>query len=200
MHTSMTRRRGGALFAALSALIVLMLAGAPSAYACSCFGYTFEEAVEAADLIADVTVHHDVGTDADGRTVYVVVVDRVWKGEESRAVRLSTHAQTTACGLGTIEDGTELQIWASGSDGEYSTTWCAMPTDATGDDGPRLTERLGEPADLTDQPIPEEVDPPGPSSEQLRVALAAVALLGGGAVALRMTGLAIAMALVQRRR
>lgn len=147
-------RRSWALVLTLGCLLALTMVSAPSAYACSCVGYDFEEAAEAADLIADVTVGPEIAND-QGDATYFTVVDTVWKGEESRSIELRTHEQTTACGLGPIEDGTSLLVWAYGGAGQYSTTWCALPMDGGPDTREQLTELLGEPADLTGEPAPE---------------------------------------------
>lgn len=194
MHATIARR-GSTLFAMLVGLLLLALAGAPAAHACSCVGHTFEEAVESADLIADVTVKHSL-VEVAGDVTYYAVVDTVWKGEESRTIRLRTQEQGTACGLGRIPDGEKLLLWGSGADGEYSTTWCALPRNAGPDVRERLTGQLGEPADLTEQPVPVEMDslwrPP------LWVLAAAPAVAAGG-VAAQNTVAAVAVLVVLRR-
>ncbi|MGP9537268.1 hypothetical protein ACT3SP_04615 [Brachybacterium sp. AOP43-C2-M15] len=189
--------RGGLLLTLLVGLLVLVLASAPAAHACSCGETDFEEAAESADLIADLRIEHAISEEA-GDVTYRAVVDTVWKGEESRTLRFTTSEEVTACGLGRIPDGTELLVWAFGGDGSYSTTWCALPVDGGPDDRERLTELLGEPADLTDQPVPLE-----PESLQRPWSGVAVAV-GAGAVALaiavRATALAAVLALHGRRR
>ena len=188
-------RRGSTLLAMLVGSLLLALAGSPAAHACTCTSYTFEEAVEAADLIADVTVEHSL-VEVAGEVTYYAVVDTVWKGEQSRTIRLRTNGYTTACGLGRIPVGESLLLWGSGADGEYDTTWCALPMKAGPDVQERLTEQLGAPADLTDQPVPVEMDslwrPP------LWVLAAVPALAVGGAAAQNMVA-AVAVLVVLRR-
>jgi len=182
--------------------VLLVLVGAPSAYACDCMGYDFEEAVQAADLIADVTIEAEISDD-EGDVTYFAVVETVWKGEESRTIEFRTHEQTTACGLGRIEAGTSLLVWASGSDGAYSSTWCALPMDGGPDDQERLTELLGEPADLTDKPVPEAGEPGGPPEQSVPtgvIVAAAVAGLGLVGVVVLAGAILIAWQVGKRRR
>ena len=186
----------------LTGLLMLVLVAAPSAHACSCMGYDFEEAAENAALIADITVEHEV-TDDEGRVTYFAVVNTVWKGEESRTIEFTTHEQTTACGLGRIPDGTSLLVWATGENGSYSSTWCGLPMDGGSDDRERLTELLGAPADLTDQPVPEQGEPGGPPEQGTPVWVivsVAGAALGIGVLMVRVVALVIALVLVRRRR
>jgi hypothetical protein len=194
MHATTPRRRR-ALLTVLAGLL-LALVGAPAAHACSCVGYDCGEAVEAAELIADVTVERAVGDD-EGEVTYLVAVDAVWKGEETRTILLRTHEQTAACGLGRIPDGERLLLWGSGADGEYSTTWCALPMDGGPDDRERLTAQLGEPADLTAQPVvvPEGAEPARGLAARVGGAAALGALLGLGAL-----GAATAVAVLVRAR
>ena len=48
------------LLTVLIGAVLLVLVGAPSAYACSCMGYDFEEAIENAYLIAEITVEQEL--------------------------------------------------------------------------------------------------------------------------------------------
>ena len=189
------------LLTVLIGAVLLVLVGAPSAYACSCMGYDFEEAIENADLIAEITVEQEL-SEVDGDVTYFAVVNTVWKGEESRTIEFRTHEQTTACGLGRIPEGTTLRVWASGADGRYSSTWCALPMDGGADDEERLTELLGEPADLTDQQVPATGEPGGPpaASQSTGVVLAVggTVLLAGVAL-VRLLGLAIALVVISAR-
>lgn len=179
MHTTMGRRRSR-LLAILSGLLLMVIAGVPAAHACDCMGYDFEEAVEAADLIADVTIEDEISDDS-GEVTYFAVVETVWKGEESRTIEFTTHEQTASCGLGRIEAGTSLLVWASGADGSYSSTWCALPMDGGPEDRERLTGMLGEPADLTGRPVPEAGEPGGPPEQSVPVwAVSAVVIAGLG--------------------
>lgn len=189
--------RRWALLVALAAALVLTLAGAPVAHACSCMPQTFDEAVQNTDLIADLTIEHQIeGT--DGEITYYAAVDRVWKGEESRTISFTTQEQTTACGLGSLEDGATLLVWASGADGEYSSTWCAIPSDAGPDVRERLSQELGAPTDLTDQPVPRSEHPVPFASRSVALLLALLA--GAGLLVLGAGGIAVAAVLLLRRR
>jgi hypothetical protein len=188
-------RHLGTLFTLVLGLLLFSLVSAPAAHACSCTALTFEQAADAADLIADVSVGSALGQDGSDVT-YSAVVDTVWKGEESRTITLRTAEETTACGLGRIAAGTRLLVWATGADGAYSSTWCALPADGGPDDRERLTELLGEPADLTDQPVPAAAGGVELPPTWVLVGGAAVA----GTILLNTTALVVAAVLVLRRR
>ena len=177
--------------------LLLVLMGAPAAYACRCAGYNFEEAAESADLLADITIQHEI-VGHDGDITYLAVVDTVWKGEESRTIEFTTQEQTTACGLGRLPEGTSLLVWARGESGSYSSSWCALPKDGGEDDRERLTELLGEPADLTDQPIPEPERPPLAERGWV-IASLSVAALGVWVLVARMTVLTVVLVQDNRR-
>lgn len=119
-----------ALAVMVGALAVPVLRASP-AYACSCMPMTLDESIENADLIAEVTVHQQIGMD-DYREIYEVEVREIWKGEQTGRIQLATSSQTTACGLGAIPRGTEMRLWASGENGRYSATWCALPPGSGG--------------------------------------------------------------------
>lgn len=143
-----------ALLTLLVSTLLFSLVGAPFAHACSCVGLTFDEATEEMDLIAEITILKRIGESEDGwRITYSAAVERVWKGEQSRQITLTTAEDTAACGLGPLPVGETLLVWAYGEAGDYATTWCNIPMDAEDDVRSQLTEALGEPADLTDQPL-----------------------------------------------
>lgn len=193
--TSLPRR--WALLVALAAGLVLTLVGAPVAHACSCIPRTFDEAVEGSDLIADLTIQHTIDRDG-GEVTYYAAVDTVWKGEESRTISFTTYRETTACGLGALENGATLLVWASGADGEYSSSWCALPVDGGPDDRERLTQQLGTPTDLTDQPVPRS-EHPVPFAER-RAALPLAILAGAGLLVVGAGTIAVVAVLLLRRR
>ncbi|WP_193105559.1 hypothetical protein [Brachybacterium sp. FME24] len=84
------------------------------------------------------------------------------------------------------------------ADGEYSSTRCALLIDGGLGDRVRLTQELGEPADLTDQSVPR-LDPSAPfSSRPVTVGLAILA--GAGALAVGAGVVAVVAMLVLRRR
>ena len=165
------------LLVLVAAVLMFSLVGAPYARACDCNVLSFEEAVEQADLIAEITIRSGEGTDQSTEpVVYRAAVERVWKGEETREIQFSTSAHVASCGLGAIPIGETLLAWASGSDGSYSSTWCALPSDAEDDVRAQLTREVGEPADLTDIPLEPIEKPMSP--------VATVGLVIGGLAAL----------------
>lgn len=196
----MTRiREAGAVRALLGVLAVWALVALlpmSAAQACSCKPLTFDEAVESADLIAEVRVERVEDEDGGGPTTYSVLVDRIWKGEASRRILFATSEETTACGLGRLEVGETFITWAhetsehEETDADYSAAWCSLPMDGGGE--AELTAALGEPRDLTDQeapPLPWKA--PGP----IVVAIA----VGAGATALGIAAIAVVGVLVLRR-
>lgn len=144
----------------LAGVVLFCLVGVPYARACDCMPLSFEEAVEQADMIAEITVVGESGRDSDEWGItYVAAVERVWKGEESREIRFTTAEAIASCGLGRLPQGETLLVWASGADGSYSSTWCAIPAETEDDVRAQLTRELGEPADLSDQPMPSVDEP-----------------------------------------
>ncbi|WP_150108440.1 hypothetical protein [Brachybacterium muris] len=164
----------------VAAVLMFSLVGAPYARACDCKVLSFEEAVEQADLIAEITIRSGEGTDQSTEpVVYRAAVERVWKGEETREIQFSTSAHVASCGLGAIPIGETLLVWASGSDGSYSSTWCALPSDAEDDVRAQLTREIGEPADLTDIPL-EPIEEPMSPVVTVGLVLGGLAALGIG--------------------
>lgn len=164
----------------VAAVLMFSLVGAPYARACDCKVLSFEEAVEQADLIAEITIRAGEGTDQSTEpVVYRAAVERVWKGEETREIQFSTSAHVASCGLGAIPIGETLLVWASGSDGSYSSTWCALPSDAEDDVRAQLTREIGEPADLTDIPL-EPIEEPVSPVVTVGLVLGGLAALGIG--------------------
>lgn len=168
------------LLVLVAAVLMFSLVGAPYARACDCKVLSFEEAVEQADLIAEITIRAGEGTDQSTEpVVYRAAVERVWKGEETREIQFSTSAHVASCGLGAIPIGEALLVWASGSDGSYSSTWCALPSDAEDDVRAQLTREIGEPADLTDIPL-EPIEEPMSPVVTVGLVLGGLAALGIG--------------------
>ncbi|MCT1429719.1 hypothetical protein M3G50_02925 [Brachybacterium muris] len=166
------------LLVLVAAVLMFSLVGAPYARACDCKVLSFEEAVEQADLIAEITIRAGEGTDQSTEpVVYRAAVERVWKGEETREIQFSTSAHVASCGLGAIPIGETLLVWASGSDGSYSSTWCALPSDAEDDVRAQLTREVGEPADLTDIPL-EPIEEPMSPVVTVGLVLGGLAALG----------------------
>lgn len=174
----------------LLAVALVPVASTQTACACSCQGRTFDEAIVSTDLIADITLRKPIRQTSAGEITYDAIVNQVWRGEQRRNIDFTTHSQTTTCGLGDLPDGTTLLVWAHGSDGNYSMTWCAFPTDGGSADEmrARLTQTLGQPVDLTGTaPAPPQVP-----------RWAMVASIAGGAIVL--AGIAVTVVATHRRR
>lgn len=181
----------------VAAVLMFSLVGAPYARACDCKVLSFEEAVEQADLIAEITIRSGEGTDQSTEpVVYRAAVERVWKGEETREIQFSTSAHVASCGLGAIPIGETLLVWASGSDGSYSSTWCALPSDAEDDVRAQLTREVGEPADLTDIPL-EPIEEPMSPVVTVGLVLGGLAALG---IALTLLAAIVVVTVVLLRR
>ena len=185
------------LLVLVAAVLMFSLVGAPYARACDCKVLSFEEAVEHADLIAEITIRAGEGTDQSTEpVVYRAAVERVWKGEETREIQFSTSAHVASCGLGAIPIGEALLVWASGSDGSYSSTWCALPSDAEDDVRAQLTREIGEPADLTDIPL-EPIEKPMSPVATVGLVLGGLAALG---IALTLLAATVVVTVVLLRR
>ena len=137
-----------ALFLTLAAVPVVT---AQPASARICGDLTLEEAAERADLVADATVRERIIRPSH-YLVYDVVVHTIWKGEQRRQIVLTTTPIST-CGLGRLSG--EMRLYAVDADGEYAMSSCSRPWNE-GDPAThpvRLSELLGEPADLTGEPV-----------------------------------------------
>lgn len=173
-------RRARLLLTLVAGILLFALSGAGFAHACSCAPATLDEAIEERDLIAEVTIIGRAPLPSGRGATYEARVEKVWKGEESRRVLLSTSQHITACGLGYLPTGTTFLVWASGEDGSYSSSWCAIPDDVGSDARGALTAKVGEPTDLTDQPVPilaRDLIPADPVM-QLSIALLSMIALG----------------------
>lgn len=189
---SALRRPLAATVAALLLALSAVAAGpAPCSWACSCIPRTFDEAVAGSDLIATATVL-SAEKQFDGDAIYELRLVQVWKGEHSSTVRLGTNTQTAACGLGVLEEGETLTLWASGADGEYGMSWCDYPTDAEDDTHAQLTRELGEP----------HAPPAPPEDDSLLADVPVIVVFAAGMGALLVGGLAliVLIAVVMLRR
>lgn len=173
-------------------------AGVRPASACSCVGYTDDEAFAAADVVftarvVDV-VRPTVMVSSTDETRFVFAIDRIFKGEAHRTQSVVTASDGASCGLEITGSGPFLVFArAEGDgivdpdDGEFSSSLCsgtrplasgAVPT--TFGDG-FATEA---PMDgSVDSPVLSETSPIGRDESGLAtlalVALAVVAAAGG---------------------
>lgn len=132
----------------------------PRAAACSCAQYTFEEAVEEVDLIAEVTMVEDLGAIGTNNH-YLFSMQRIWKGEASQFVVVTEFNEETSCGGPRIpEIGEQKRLWGYVADeqGHYRENFCLFIDVPHGDERTRLlNEHFGEAVPVTD------ADPVGPS-------------------------------------
>lgn len=184
------RLLGLLLAAAVASIALVATVPAPCAHACSCVEFTVDEAIDHADLIAQVTV---IKRESGGEeTTYQVAVDTQWKGPDERVITLSTSEDITACGLGRLKPGSSLLLWATGSGTDFSADWCSIPYDMPDDIEGTLTQKLGEPLDLTDQPTPTPEDPESPSDSPFPIPdVALIVLIGIVVLGVLMVGAAV---------
>lgn len=132
----------------------------PRAAACDCFEYTFDEAIDEVDLIAEVTMVEDLGADGD-RNRYLLSMQRAWKGEPSQFIVFSEFNGVTSCGGPSVpEIGAQWQVWGREGNraGHYSENFCLLVSLPHGDERTELLDaHFGEAVPVTD------ADPVGPS-------------------------------------
>lgn len=153
--------------------LALLLAGlsgvswlqAPKAVACSCAISTPAEQAEWAELVAsgtvtDVTAPVNPTSSVDPLT-FTVELDRVWKGSPAASVTVSTASSSASCGFDSLEQGTQLILFAGHMDmiGQPIEGWGTNLCSGTGQLDQRvageLTSLLGEPAPPpTPEPVP----------------------------------------------
>ncbi|QIK72353.1 hypothetical protein G7070_08805 [Propioniciclava coleopterorum] len=179
-----TRRRLPALLAAfwmmLGALGWAQVTTAPPAHACSCRPLTTSELMDAADLIADVTVL-EVAYQGPGRTQarHVLGVERVWKGEHLPEVTMDANVEGPACGLGRREVGSTFTLWGYGGAGHYGANWCFLPAQPVEDQD--LRDRFGDP--WTPPSPPQRRPAPRSTRPDPAVVAGVTALVGFSALA-----------------
>ena len=171
---------GGLVIAAMVA-VVMVVATASTAYACSCIArelseYADDISVAFAGSQVERTVQSQV---QDNGVALVFSVDRVYKGEAGPLIEVHTHAQESACGIDMDGRGT-VGVVAGEWRGDLNVNLCGSIVALD-----ELEEVFGE-GHLPDESIRLPVSP-GPSggflgtSSVLLAAGAAVVLLAGAA-------------------
>lgn len=138
----------------------------PVAHACSCIPLTIEEAIDNADLIAEIRITDAEFPEEFGAGYYDAEVLRVWKGQPGNPIDFETQTQIPACGLGRIEVSTTLITWAHGSGDSYSASWCSLPQESTEEAIQIVEDKLGPPS-TPNRPTQAPSDPPDPTGSDL---------------------------------
>jgi hypothetical protein len=157
--------------AVLRRLLIALLLASPAVVmsqmtahaACSCQAGTYQESVEAADVVfSGLLTNQSTGrTAADGgrETTYQVEAERVYKGDVTTA-DVDVVSPRDDCTLGTLETDRRYMFFVTESGAEFMTDRCSG-TGVANDEMVRRVERLlGEGQDVTAPPPaePEEVE------------------------------------------
>ena len=155
----------------LGSIVALEFGGAPSAAACSCVASSLADTMNDSALIAKVQVTSvEPGLEPGGARTYTISPVTVWKGDISAAAQLTTHPETTACGLGELRQGDTQIVWANGHNDRYSAGWCAYPMEPWTEVEPALVAAYGPPRQYQQDP---PAGPGGPAASGLIAALLA---------------------------
>jgi len=166
------------LIAGVLATLFVIVASAPVASACSCADLTLQEQVDSADVVARVIVEKaKVAEREDGGKQVVLTMrpTRVWKGKVVSKFPVTTALDIPECGLGALEDGTDLLLFASELEGKYSAERCGGTTEASEEGIAALVELAGN-GEFIDPVVGDE---PGAFVWPTITAIAAVLLVVG---------------------
>lgn len=181
------------VIAALLAVSGLVLATSAPAFACTCAPGTIAAKADRVDAVFVAEV--DGVTEVGARFVYAVTATHAYQGTVEREVTVETRQQTSACGLGELENGTDYVFFANG-DGAYEATSC----DGS---GPATDKRIVEVEDvLGDGTGIEEPPPPAPVMTKVEDSAPAsaerLAAPGGALVLVGLLGLLVVGRLARR--
>jgi len=146
------------LLAGVVACSALVLVPAPS-YACSCVTATDVEHLDRADVVVTGTlVDVDLASAPADKVVYVVAVDRLYKGEAPETLRVRSSASGASCGLeGMVADRRYL-LFLEGTGEDFRANLCGgtravadQPIRVVGSEGFPVAEPEAEPR----EPLPE---------------------------------------------
>ncbi len=166
------------LLAGALAMFFTLVIAAPVAAACDCDTFTLQEQVDSADVVARVVVEASKVVDHEEGGEQVVLTVRpthVWKGEVVSKFTVMTAVDEPECGLGALEEGTDLLLFADELDGKYSADRCGGTTGASESVVAALREVAG-PGESID---PVAGDQPGAFVWPTITAIAAVVLVAG---------------------
>ncbi len=112
----------------LATLTGLVIASVP-AVACDCIPKTTSEQADSADVVARVIIERTrVGKpDRNGHGQQVSFTMRpthVWKGDVTSQFILTSELEIPACGLGALNEGTDLLVFAHQGEEGMSASWC----------------------------------------------------------------------------
>ncbi|MGP3932908.1 hypothetical protein [Nonomuraea sp. KM88] len=171
----------------LATLFLIMalvpVSGAPAdATACSCASRTPRQSVDAAAAVFSGTATHvDEPLPNNGEVAVTLRPDHVYKGEPGAELRVSTRAESSACGY-TFEQGGRYLILAGSGRSGLTTTLCSGNLRLPAGDRPlRLSDRTQGMRPLTPELIDALGTPvrvraePAPDRTNLMVIVAVVA-------------------------
>ncbi len=133
------------LAGAILTLFSLLLSTSVAA-ACSCAEMDMAQKVDGADVVARVIVEKSAVAEREDGGEHVLLTVRplhVWKGDVVSKFPLTTALESEECGLGLIEEGTDLLLFAHESEGQYSAERCAGTSDASESVMAELIEAAG---------------------------------------------------------
>lgn len=166
------------LVAGVLATLFVLVATASVASACSCAGLTLQEQVDSADVVARVIVEKTkVAESEDGGKQVILTMrpTRVWKGEVVSKFPVTTALDIPECGLGDLEEGTDLLLFATELEGKYSAERCGGTTEASEAGAAALVELAG-PGKFIEPVVRDE---PGAVVWPTITAIAAVVIVAG---------------------
>lgn len=166
------------LVAGVFATLVVLMASVPSAAACDCADLSLQEQVDGADVVARVTVEKSMVTEPEegGKQVVLTMLPaRVWKGEIVSRFTVTTALDGPECGLGDFPEGTDLLLFATESESQYSADLCGGTVKSTETEIAELAGIAG-PGELIDPVVVEE---PGAFVWPTVTAVASVAIVLG---------------------
>lgn len=178
------------LVAGVLATLFVLVASVSAAAACSCAGLTLQEQVDSADVVARVIVEKAKVAEREDGGKQVVLTMRpthVWKGGVVSKFPVTTALDIPECGLGALEEGTDLLLFASELEGKYSAERCGGTSEASEAGIAALVELSGS-GEFIDPVVREE---PGAFVWPTITAVAAVLLV---------VGLVVSWWIVPRRR
>jgi hypothetical protein len=181
-------------------LAALLVIPAARAWACSCVGFSVEEAVERAGVLLRGTVMARQDPDGLGglvnssRTVtYEVDVAEIFKGSAAPTTYVRSAASGASCGLEVVT-GREYVIFAAAQGSALTATLCGGTAPATAELVADVEAATGPGAPATEPPAP----PPGATAPSAGGARLWLDLATGGVIVLLLAATTAAWVLSRR--